>query len=147
MFRLALAAGSWDGWQKEPKWILKAALANHVPQEMIYRPKQGFVAPIAQKFMHPEFLAPMEMASAGKSPISPYLESKFFRKVLSKVRAGEPLPELTNYFLWTVAFVGAWLQQVDSVATEGQPFLQLVNSWRSDNLMSSPPCFVSGIDR
>ena len=78
--------------------------------------------------MHPEFVAAMEMASAGKSPISPYLESKFFRKVLSKIRAGEPLPNLTNYFLWTVSFVGAWLQQVDTVSTEGQPFMQLVHS-------------------
>jgi hypothetical protein len=85
---------------------------------MVYRPKQGFVAPIAQKFRDQEFRSALHMASIGQSPISPYVDGKFFRKVLPKIEAGEPLPQLTNYFVWAVAFISAWLQQVDSVAVE-----------------------------
>jgi asparagine synthase (glutamine-hydrolysing) len=35
------------------KWLLKMAMGRYLPQEVLYRPKQGFVTPIAQWFRGP----------------------------------------------------------------------------------------------
>ena len=39
--------------QGEGKWLLKKAMRRYLPQEILYRPKQGFVTPIAQWFRGP----------------------------------------------------------------------------------------------
>ncbi len=35
------------------KWLLKKAMRRYLPDEILYRPKQGFVTPIAQWFRGP----------------------------------------------------------------------------------------------
>lgn len=117
MFQLALASGNWEGAAGEPKWLLKAALARQVPQEMVYRRKCGFVAPVAQKFSQPAFLAAFEKLVTGASPISPFLHEDFFRTLQPKIRAGEALPSQTAYFIWAAVFVSEWLQQVSGTGT------------------------------
>ena len=37
----------------EGKWLLKKAMQRYLPDEVLYRPKQGFVMPIAQWFRGP----------------------------------------------------------------------------------------------
>ncbi len=39
--------------QGEGKWLLKKAMRRYLPDEVLYRPKQGFVTPIAQWFRGP----------------------------------------------------------------------------------------------
>jgi hypothetical protein len=112
MFQLALASGNWEGAAGEPKWLLKAALARHVPHEMVYRRKCAFVAPIAQKFRHAAFLAAFEKLATGASPISPFVHDGFFRRLQPRIRAGEDLPAQTAYFVWSTVFISEWLQQI-----------------------------------
>jgi asparagine synthase (glutamine-hydrolysing) len=45
---------------RQGKWLLKHAMRGHLPDEVLYRPKQGFVTPIAQWFRGP-------LAGAAKS--------------------------------------------------------------------------------
>ncbi len=52
MINVALASGDWAGSEKEPKRVLKAALAQHVPATMVYRAKGAFVASMPDKFGH-----------------------------------------------------------------------------------------------
>ena len=37
----------------EGKWLLKKAMQRYLPDEVLYRPKQGFVLPMAQWFRGP----------------------------------------------------------------------------------------------
>ena len=38
---------------KQGKWVLKKAMERYLPQDILYRPKQGFVTPIAEWFRGP----------------------------------------------------------------------------------------------
>jgi asparagine synthase (glutamine-hydrolysing) len=35
------------------KWLMKRAMRRYLPEDILYRPKQGFVTPIAQWFQGP----------------------------------------------------------------------------------------------
>ena len=72
--RIALSSGSWQGADQEAKWLLKAALARHVPAEMVYRPKSGFAAPMSERFKSDAFLVAFDKVLADKSLLSPFLE-------------------------------------------------------------------------
>jgi asparagine synthase (glutamine-hydrolysing) len=37
----------------EGKWLLKKTMENHLPQDILYRPKMGFVTPISAWFKGP----------------------------------------------------------------------------------------------
>jgi asparagine synthase (glutamine-hydrolysing) len=87
MVRIALSSGNWKGADQEAKWLLKAALARHVPAEMVYRPKSGFVAPMSEKFKSDAFLAVFDKVLADKSLLSPFLEKKFLRSIREKLTA------------------------------------------------------------
>ncbi|MCJ1959715.1 XrtA/PEP-CTERM system amidotransferase [Novosphingobium mangrovi (ex Hu et al. 2023)] len=38
---------------RQGKWLMKKAMQRHLPEDILYRPKQGFVTPIAQWFRGP----------------------------------------------------------------------------------------------
>lgn len=50
------------------KWLLKKAMRRYLPDEILYRPKQGFVTPIAQWFRGP--LAGEARAIAGSAALA-----------------------------------------------------------------------------
>jgi asparagine synthetase B (glutamine-hydrolysing) len=121
MVRIALSSGNWQGADQEAKWLLKAALARHVPSEMVYRPKSGFVAPMSEKFKSDAFLAAFDKLIAGKSQLSPFLEKKFLRSIREKITAKSILPAQTANLVWAVVFVSEWLDQVASAAMRSNP--------------------------
>lgn len=58
----------------EGKWLMKKAMEGHLPQEILYRPKMGFVTPISAWFRGP--LAAQGEALVTKSTL---LETGWFR--------------------------------------------------------------------
>ncbi len=116
--RLAFASGNWTGANQEAKWLLKAALARHVPSEMVYRSKSGFVAAIGDKFKSDAFLASFDKVFDGESQLSPFVEKKFLENIRGTVTAGGSLPAQTNNAVWAIVFVSEWLEQVSLQARE-----------------------------
>jgi asparagine synthetase B (glutamine-hydrolysing) len=112
MVRIALSSGNWPGADQEAKWLLKAALARHVPSEMVYRPKSGFVAPMSDRFKSDAFLAAFDKLLADQSQLSPFLEKKFLRRIRTKLTAKSSLPAQTTAAVWAMVFVSEWLEQV-----------------------------------
>ncbi|TYC90696.1 XrtA/PEP-CTERM system amidotransferase [Novosphingobium sp. BW1] len=47
---------------RQGKWLMKHAMQRHLPEDILYRPKQGFVTPIAQWFRGPLQEAAREIA-------------------------------------------------------------------------------------
>ncbi|QVM82429.1 XrtA/PEP-CTERM system amidotransferase [Novosphingobium decolorationis] len=47
---------------RQGKWLMKQAMQRHLPEDILYRPKQGFVTPIAQWFRGPLQEAAREIA-------------------------------------------------------------------------------------
>ncbi|WP_226635728.1 XrtA/PEP-CTERM system amidotransferase [Novosphingobium profundi] len=47
---------------RQGKWLMKKAMQRHLPEDILYRPKQGFVTPIAQWFRGPLQDAAREIA-------------------------------------------------------------------------------------
>jgi asparagine synthase (glutamine-hydrolysing) len=122
--RLALASGNWTGANEEAKWLLKAALARHVPSEMVYRRKSGFVATIAAKFQSDAFLAGFDKVLAGKSQLSPFLEKKFLQNIRAILTAKSKFPVQTNNAVWGIVFVSEWLDQVSLQARASESSLR-----------------------
>jgi asparagine synthase (glutamine-hydrolysing) len=110
--RLAFASFNWTGAKQEAKWLLKAALAQHVPSEMVYRSKSGFVAAIGDKFTTDAFLAAFDKVLAGRSQLSPFVEKSFLRNIRATITARGRLPAQTNNAVWAIVFVSEWLEQV-----------------------------------
>ena len=50
------------------KWLMKQAMRRYLPEEILFRPKQGFVLPIAQWFRGP--LAPVARSIAGSTSLA-----------------------------------------------------------------------------
>ena len=53
---------------KEGKWLLKHTMQRYLPNDVLYRPKQGFVTPIADWFRGP--LAGEARAIAGSAGLA-----------------------------------------------------------------------------
>lgn len=109
--RLALTSGYGRGAGREAKWLLKAALARHVPSGMVYRPKSSFVAPMSEAFSSDAFLAAFDNL-IGKSQLSPFLDKKFFQDIRGRLAAKRSLAPQTAHLVWAMVFVSEWLEQV-----------------------------------
>lgn len=107
MTTLALGeARHWAG-REEPKWVLKHLLARHVPREMVYRAKSGFVAPYDEQFAHPEVVAALR--GAGRSgPLAGVVSTKFCQRLADDLAARRPVNHQTHNFAWAVVTVELW---------------------------------------
>jgi hypothetical protein len=117
LVRLALSSGNWQEADQEAKWLLKAALARHIPSEMVYRAKSGFIAPMSEKFKSNAFLGAFDKLLAGKSLLSPFLKMNFLKHVRGRLGAKSNLPPQTANLVWAIVFVSEWLEQVTYAAT------------------------------
>lgn len=139
MVRIALSSGNWEGADREAKWLLKAALARHVPSEMVYRPKSSFVAPMGLTLKSEAFLAAFDKLIADKSPLSPFLEKKFLRDIRAKLTANEhPFPAQTTSAVWAMVFVSQWLEQVAKAAAISHPVVDGARSSVTPSPRSAP---------
>ncbi len=70
------------------KWLLKKAMRRYLPDEILYRPKQGFVTPLAEWFRGP--LADQAQAIAASAPLARtgWFDSGRLRRLADAHRAG-----------------------------------------------------------
>ena len=100
---------------------MKAALAEQVAPQMVYRLKSGFVPPIEKKCQHPAFAAAFDRLCEQDSVLRPFIVPGFFRKLWPSIRAGVKLPVQTSNVLWTAVFLNEWMEQVRSNRRLGTP--------------------------
>lgn len=100
----ALSATAWP--LDQPKAPLKRALARHVPHDMVYRPKSGFVDPVGSVFHDPAFQDHLRESLEG--PIGYALKPAAMLRLLGALKARRPLPAQTLNAAWAVAFTHRW---------------------------------------
>jgi asparagine synthase (glutamine-hydrolysing) len=95
------------------KWAMRQILYQHVPRELIERPKQGFTVPIDEWLRGPlagwvsDLVAPEALRRDG------FFDADAVTKRLNEHRSGN---WDRGYHLWTVAMFQAWLAQEREVA-------------------------------
>jgi asparagine synthase (glutamine-hydrolysing) len=97
-------------WQMdEPKAPLKQSLAQHVPRDMVYRPKSPFVDPREDDlFTCSEFVDYLRACAEPSGPISGLLERRPLLKACDLLARGETLPRHTHNVLWAIVFMDRW---------------------------------------
>lgn len=103
------ALGSVLHWQMdEPKAPLKRSLARHVPREMVYRPKSGFIDPQGSVYFDPDFIAYLRAAVDSTGPIASMLNPKPLIKTCDLLLRGGNLPAPALSCVWAIAFLDRW---------------------------------------
>lgn len=96
-------------WQMdEPKAPLKISLARHVPHNMVFRPKSGFVDPRGKVFVDEEFIEHLRSTCEPTGPIAHMLEKKPILKSCGLLARNKALPAQTLNFIWSVVFMDRW---------------------------------------
>jgi asparagine synthase (glutamine-hydrolysing) len=72
----------------EGKWLLKKSMEGHLPEDILYRPKMGFVTPVSAWFR--EALAPVAETLSGKSTLleTGWFNADFIAKAARDHKAG-----------------------------------------------------------
>jgi asparagine synthase (glutamine-hydrolysing) len=116
MLDLALQhARFWPG-SKTPKRALKYLLSKSIPPELVYRKKQGFLAPLTEQFSNSVFLEHFELVSNPDSPLYNYVNQKILKQLLDYLVSGRELALQTYNSLWSITFTNSWLSQVEEVS-------------------------------
>jgi asparagine synthase (glutamine-hydrolysing) len=110
LVRFALQHGHLWTNQPERKIVLKTLLARHIPRELIYRPKSGFVAPLAQLFAEEGVLRLMDAVTADPGVLAGHLDLRVWSRLRAAAAARHPLPPQTYTFLWGTLFVSSWMR-------------------------------------
>jgi asparagine synthetase B (glutamine-hydrolysing) len=108
-------ARHWPGCE-EPKRVLKAILASHVPSEMVYRPKSGFVGPYKTIFSKPEFVTALDRVLEHETALTEFVNLSALRRLRDRVRSQTPLPGQTYWFIWATVFTQQWLEALETRA-------------------------------
>lgn len=110
---VSIALRSIECWQMdEPKKPLKLSLARHVPHDMVYRPKSGFVDINGEVFFDQNFILYLRAAVDSKSPIRSILNKKQLIKTIDLLSKGVNLPFQTLNCIWAIAFLDRWYRTV-----------------------------------
>jgi asparagine synthetase B (glutamine-hydrolysing) len=103
------ALASIPHWQmEEPKAPLKRSLARHVPHDMVYRPKSGFIDPKDEVFFSAEFIEYLRSAAETASPIAQMLVKNPLLKSCQLLMDKKKLPAQTLNLLWAIVFTDRW---------------------------------------
>lgn len=111
MVDFALAVAPSQGGN-EKKALLKALLAQEIPNEMVYRPKSGFVDPSGQVFYDAKFLEMLWAATEEKSVLSGLLFKDPLRRVCDRLRHHDRLPDQLLNCIWAIVFTDRWYRTV-----------------------------------
>lgn len=116
---------SWDVKCPEnvPKGMLKRMLARDVPADMVYRRKMGFTRAASARavFRSPpvqEFL--QDVVLSAHNPLREFCRMGVVRDLIERARH-DGLSVGAHSFLWTVAFVTAWLGSRDQDRGDAVP--------------------------
>lgn len=106
---VSMSLSSIPYWQMdEPKAPLKKSLARHVPRNMVFRPKSGFVDPRGKVFFDEEFIEHLRSTCEPTGPIAHMLERKPILKTCGLLARNKALPAQTLNFIWAVVFTDRW---------------------------------------
>lgn len=106
---VSTALSSIPDWQMvEPKAPLKNSLARHIPHNMVYRPKSGFVDPRGRVFFDKEFIEHLRATCESTGPIAYMLEKKPILKSCELLARNKALPVQTLNLIWAIVFTDRW---------------------------------------
>lgn len=98
----------------EAKAPLKRSLARYVPDDMVYRPKSGFVDVKGEVFFSEEFIHHLFAATKSSSPFGHILDRKSVDRVGELLKRKKVLPAQTLNLLWSIVFTDRWYRTVGS---------------------------------
>ena len=106
------AAVSWNPYldPTQPKALLKKSLEKHIPTEMIYRPKSGFVDPKPPVFFKTDFIDYLYASTESSSPISFILKKKEIYKACDLLNKKTLLPPQVLNCVWAIVFTNRWYE-------------------------------------
>jgi len=92
-------------WQEQLKVMLKSIACDYLPESMVYRPKQGFMAPI-KHWMRADFSDDIRAMIADK-PLAGLVRESFVQEQWQRHQAGEDRSDI----LWGLLLMNRWMQQ------------------------------------
>ncbi|HIP07540.1 MAG TPA: asparagine synthase (glutamine-hydrolyzing) [Mariprofundaceae bacterium] len=92
-------------WQEKLKVLLKDITCDYLPKEMVYRPKQGFMAPI-KHWMRADFKDDIQAMIADK-PLGGLVRQSFVQEQWDRHQKGEDKSDI----LWGLLLMNRWMQQ------------------------------------
>jgi len=94
-------------WQEKLKVMLKRIAARHLPYDTVYRPKQGFMAPV-KHWLHGELAVDVEAMMNGR-PLAGLVQKEFVRSQWEAHQRGHDRSDI----LWGLLLMDRWMQQRD----------------------------------
>ncbi len=92
-------------WQEKLKVLLKEITCDYLPKAMVYRPKQGFMAPI-KHWMRADFEDDIQAMIAAK-PLGGLVRESFVQEQWGRHQQGEDRSDI----LWGLLLMNRWMQQ------------------------------------
>lgn len=94
-------------WQEQLKVMLKRIAARHLPYDTVYRPKQGFMAPV-KHWLHGELAGEVQGLIDGK-PLAGLIRKEFVSSQWEAHQRGHDRSDI----LWGLLLMDRWMQQRD----------------------------------
>lgn len=92
-------------WQEKLKVMLKDIACDYLPEAMVYRPKQGFMAPI-KHWLRADFAEDIQAMIADK-PLAGLVRPAFVQRQWDLHQAGADKSDI----LWGLLLLNRWMQQ------------------------------------
>ena len=95
---------------KQGKYILKKAVEDLLPRDIIYRRKMGFPTPLRQWLMDPKIECVLNLLTDRNSILAEYVDGREVSSLLERHRAGlvdgtDRIWRLLNFHLWGELFI------------------------------------------
>ncbi|PCI45134.1 MAG: asparagine synthase (glutamine-hydrolyzing) [Proteobacteria bacterium] len=92
-------------WQEDLKVMLKSITTDYIPHDMVYRPKQGFMAPI-KHWLRSDLAQDVENLIESH-PLGGLVRPDFIREQWQRHQHGEDRSDI----LWGLLLMNRWMQQ------------------------------------
>ena len=92
-------------WQEHLKVVLKSITTDYVPHDMVYRPKQGFMAPI-KHWLRSDLAQDVENLTQS-NPLGGLVQREFVCEQWQRHQRGEDRSDI----LWGLLLMNRWMQQ------------------------------------
>jgi len=92
-------------WQEHLKVVLKSITTDYIPHDMVYRPKQGFMAPI-KHWLRSDLAQDVENLSQS-NPLGGLVRRDFVQEQWQRHQRGEDRSDI----LWGLLLMDRWMQQ------------------------------------